>query len=171
MRRSVLLLSVAFATLVLVIVGGPVRAAQAGSSGWSVSPSPNPRAGNGLLNAVSCPTPSRCTAVGLHVRGSGLGVTLAEQRDGKLWKVQQTPNPRGAQASNLLGVSCTRPSACTAVGEFVTGSGAQFTLAERWKGERWRIEPTPNPTASSSSTLESVACTSSTTCLAVGTTG
>src|SRR5438093_337394 len=81
MLRRALLLSVAFATFAIVAGGSPVRAAQSSSSGWSVSPSPNPRAGNGLLNAVSCPNPSRCTAVGLHVRSSGLGVTLAEQRD------------------------------------------------------------------------------------------
>jgi hypothetical protein len=53
--------------------------------GWSITPSPNPRAGNGGLNTVSCPTTSVCTAVGLHVRASGLGVTLAERRSGGVW--------------------------------------------------------------------------------------
>ena len=102
--------------------------------GWSIRPSPNPRAGNGVFNAVSCPATSVCTAVGLHVRESGLGVTLAERRSGGVWTVQSTPNPPGAAASALNGVSCSSGSACTAVGQFTVGSGAQLTLAEGWNG-------------------------------------
>jgi hypothetical protein len=84
--------------------------------GWSVTPSPNPRAGNGLFGAafgpaVSCPTTSVCTAVGLHVRKSGLGVTLAERRSGGVWTVQSTPNPPGAAASALGGTA--RDGACS----------------------------------------------------------
>jgi hypothetical protein len=148
--------------------------AAAPGSGWSVVPSPNPRAGNGLFGAaqgpaVSCPTTSVCTAVGLHVRGSGLGVTLAERRSGGRWAVQPTPNPRGAAASALNGVSCPSGPACTAVGQFVAGSGVQRTLAERWNGSSWRIQPTPNPKGSPSSRLFAVACPAADTCTAVGT--
>ncbi|MGN6380406.1 MAG: hypothetical protein ACTHNU_15750, partial [Gaiellales bacterium] len=94
-----------------------VASASASRPGWSVTPSPNPRAGNGVLNAVSCPTTSVCMAVGLHVRQSGLGVSLAEHRRGGSWTVQSTPDPRGAAASALNGVSCPSGSACTAVGQ------------------------------------------------------
>jgi hypothetical protein len=149
-------------------------AAAASGSGWSVTPSPNPRAGNGLFGAafgpaVSCPTASACTAVGLHVRGSGLGVTLAERRSGGAWTVQPTPNPPRAAASALNGVSCSSGSACTGVGQFVTTSGAQRTLAERWNGNSWRIQPTPNPAGSPSSRLFAVACPAAGSCTAVGT--
>src|SRR5437773_9601927 len=65
----------------------PAASASAPVRGWSITPSPNPRAANGLLNAVSCPATSVCTAVGLHVRASGLGVRLAEQRRGGGWSV------------------------------------------------------------------------------------
>jgi hypothetical protein len=154
-------------------VRGP-SAAAASVSGWSITPSPNPRAGNGLFGAtagpaVSCPTTSVCTAVGLHVRESGLGVTLAERRSGGVWSVQSTPNPPSAAASALNGVSCPSSSACTAVGQFAAGSGAQLTLAERWNGSNWRIQPTPNPAGSPSSTLFAVACPATDTCAAVGT--
>jgi hypothetical protein len=163
------------AAVLLLAAGGPVTAGVRGHSplparsGWSITPTPNPRAGNGLLNAVSCPTRSVCTAVGLHVRESGLGVTLAERRSGGTWAVQSTPNPPGAAASALNGVSCPSVSACTAVGQFAVKSGAQRTLAERWNGRGWRIQPTPNPAGSSSSRLSAVACPATNTCTAVGT--
>jgi hypothetical protein len=146
-------------------------AASASRPGWSITPSPNPRAANGALNAVSCPTTSVCMAVGLHVRQSGLGVTLAERRSGGRWAVQSTPNPHGAAASALNGVSCPSGSACTAVGQFAVGSGAQLTLAERWNGGSWRIQRTPNPPGSPSSRLSAVACPAADTCTAVGTSG
>jgi hypothetical protein len=147
--------------------GGGLSAQRARpGTGWSAVPTPNPRAGNGVLNAVSCPTTAVCTAVGLHVRESGLGVTLAEQRSGGVWAVQPTPNPPGAASSALNAVSCPSGSACTAVGQFAVKSGAQLTLAERWNGSSWRIQPTPHPAPSSS--LSAVACPAADACIAVG---
>jgi hypothetical protein len=108
-------------------------------------------------------------AVGLHVRASGLGVTLAERRSGGVWTVQSTPNPHGAAASALNGVSCSSGSACTAVGQFAVKSGAQLTLAELWNGSSWHIQRTPNPARSPSSRLSAVACPATDTCAAVGT--
>ena len=163
------------AAVILLAAAAPVTAGVrahsplTARSGWSITPTPNPRAGNGLFGAVSCPTTSVCTAVGLHVRESGLGVTLAERRSGGIWTVQSTPNPAGAAASALNGVSCPSVSACTGVGQFVTKSGAQRTLAERWNGRVWRIQPTPNPAGSPKSTLFAVACPAADSCTAVGT--
>jgi len=136
-------------------------------SGWSITPSPNPRAQNGLLNWVSCSGASTCTAVGSYLRGSGIGATLAERRDGNTWTTEPTPNPAGARVSALQGVSCTS-SACVAVGYSIDGSGAQVTLAERWEGTRWTIQPTPNPAGATSIQLFSVSCTSPSACTAVG---
>jgi hypothetical protein len=155
-------------------VGRALAVAAPPGSGWSVVPSPNPRAGNGLFGAalgpaVSCPTTSVCTAVGLHVQESGLGVTLAERRSsGGAWTVQPTPNPASAAASALNGVSCPSGSACTGVGQFVVKSGAQLTLAERWNGRSWRIQSTPNPAGSPSNRLFAVACPATDACTAVG---
>jgi hypothetical protein len=146
----------------------PAAPASAPVPGWSVTPSPNPRAGNGALNTVSCPTTSACTAVGFHVTESGLGVTLAERRTGGAWTVQSTPNPRGAATSALNGVSCPSSSACSAVGEFFVKSGAQRTLAERWNGRRWHTQRTPNPAGSPFSILAAVACPVTNSCTAVG---
>src|SRR5262245_21183949 len=151
-----------------VTTGARALSPQAPGSGWATTPTPNPRAGNGALNAVSCPATSACMAVGLHVRESGLGVTLAERRSGGRWTVQSTPNPPRAATSALNGVSCPTSSACTSVGQFFVKSGAQLTLAERWNGSNWHIQPTPNPTGSSSSTLLAVVCPAADSCTAVG---
>jgi hypothetical protein len=67
-------------------------------------------------------------------------------------------------------VSCTSPSACTTTGLSVDSSGLATTLAERWNGTAWRIQPTPNPPGAQSADLDGgVACTGPSACLAVGT--
>ena len=104
-------------------------------------------------------------AVGTYTKPSGLGVGLAEQWNGHSWRVLPMPSPPGVAVSNLLGVSCTSGSACTAVGVAnPTGSGAK-TLAERWNGIRWSIQTTPSPPHGS---LNAVSCTSASACTAVG---
>jgi hypothetical protein len=66
-------------------------------------------------------------------------------------------------------VSCTTPAACTATG---TALDTGTTLAERWNGRAWRIQPTPNPadyrTSISEIALTGVSCTSPTRCTASG---
>jgi hypothetical protein len=94
--------------------------------------------------------------------------TLAERWDGTAWTIRATPNPSGAQRSVLSAVSCASATACTAVGSYTNSAGTQLTLAERWNGTGWTIQPTPNPIGSTGSGLSDVSCTSATTCTAVG---
>ena len=83
------------------------------------------------------------------------------------WTIQAAPVADGATGGGLYGVSCPLTTVCTAVGVSVDGSGLG-TLAEAWNGEKWQVEPTPNPTGASLSTLDAVSCTSATACMAVG---
>src|SRR6516164_9397963 len=135
--------------------------------GWSIVQTQNSLARTGQLAGVSCPSSSSCTAVGNFIRGSGVAVTLAEHWDGRRWAIQATPSPRKAKLSLLFGVSCSSPSACTAVGQAVSNQGASTPLAERWNGTQWRIQATPNPPVGNGA-LFGVACTSSSACNAVG---
>jgi hypothetical protein len=85
------------------------------------------------LEAISCvfsPNPW-CVSVGQAERSSG-GVTLAENFWNGSWTVMTTLNPSGATSSALRGVSCTSSTACTAVGRYSNGTGAQFALVERY---------------------------------------
>jgi hypothetical protein len=57
------------------------------------------------------------------------------------------PPPGTALQSELYGASCTSASVCTAVGDYVTSTGASKTLAERWNGTAWTLQSTPTRAA------------------------
>ena len=152
-------------------------AGPAGAAVWLIQPTAEvPGGGWSDLKGVSCTSSSACTIVGSYVRKNGSGnsvrVTLAERWDGTRWSIQPTPNPAVSVGQYLDGVSCTSSTACTAVGsyDYKNGSGNSvwLTLAERWDGTCWSMQPTPNPPGATYSFLDDVSCTSSTACTAVG---
>jgi hypothetical protein len=140
-----------------------------GIYGWVVlsTPSPNGAAQSDLFG-TSCSSATACMGVGYSTNSSGQRVALAESWNGSSWSIQATPSPSGAKSSVLSGVSCTAPTACTAVGNYVNSAGTTVTLAERWNGTSWSVQSTPNPTGAVSSNLSSVSCTSATACTAAG---
>jgi hypothetical protein len=69
------------------------------------------------------------------------GLTLAASWNGTSWTGLPAPSP-GSSTDELLGVSCTGPASCLAVGDDVS-SGNVHTLAEAWNGTRWSVIPTP----------------------------
>src|SRR6516165_10463829 len=158
-KVSVLLVAVVLAGAAAIPASASVPA-----QGWSVTPSPNPLIPTGQLFWVSCPAANSCMAVGTYTKASGAGVPLAEQWNGSKWRIQPIPSPPGAAVSNLFGVSCVSPSACTAVGGTPQGTPRK-TLVERWNGSSWQIQPAPSPAGAF---LSGVACTSSAACIAVG---
>jgi RHS repeat-associated protein len=114
-----------------------------------------------VVNSVSCTSTTACTAVGYYTNATARIVTLAERWNGSAWSIQTTANPASGTVE-LLGVSCTSATFCTAVGKQASG-----TFAERWNGTSWSISSTPNPTGSSIG-LSDVSCVNSTFCLAAG---
>jgi hypothetical protein len=84
------------------------------------------------------------------------------------WSIQQPPSP-AVPNGVLSAVSCSSGDACTAVGHFVNGKGARATLAERWNGRGWLIQPTPNPSRAAGSALAGISCPLEKVCVAVGT--
>ena len=115
------------------------------------------------LAAVSCPTRSTCVAVGTVRSGSGM---LAERWNGRRWAVMKLARPAGATSAGLTGVSCTSAVACTAVG-WDYGPSGTGTLAERWNGRTWTIQPTPSP-GNEGIPFAAVSCGSATSCTVVG---
>jgi hypothetical protein len=71
-------------------------------------------------------------------------------------------------ADQFRGVSCPADRFCLGVGWYIPSDGIKRPLAERWDGSAWHIMfplvPSPAPAA----VLQSVACVSRTSCLAVG---
>jgi hypothetical protein len=151
------------------------RAYGAVRSAWSIQPTPNPAgAQSSVLSGVSCSSPSSCTAVGYFTAPSGAGATLAERWNGTRWSIERTPNPAGAGASLLFGVSCASRIACTAVGSVTGAAGTTLPLVERWNGKEWAIQRTPRPARTNGagvSYLGGVSCASPASCFAVGYSG
>jgi hypothetical protein len=119
------------------------------------------------LAGVSCPSATACAAVGSTPgKTPDTSVSLAEIWNGTSWRVQAIPAPKGSTSSALFGVSCTSPSACTAVGNFSTATGRVRALAERWNGTTWRIQAMPKTAAST--WFFGVSCPAAHACTAVG---
>ena len=121
-----------------------------------------------LLPGSFCASTTVCTAVGSYRNAAGTRLTLAEARSGSNWQVQTTPNPSGTTEARLESVSCPSTTSCIAVGYAAVSSSPALTLAERWNGTTWSVLTTPNPSGSTEAHLESVSCTSSEACTAVG---
>jgi hypothetical protein len=135
------------------------------SAAWAVQPTPNPLVREGNMAAVSCTPPTACVAVGSRINRAGARVTLAEAWNGRVWSVLKTPNPPGADQSELLGVSCTSATFCLAVGDSFT-PGHDVPLAEAWNGTSWSIQQVPSPPGGGA--FRGVSCASASTCVAVG---
>jgi hypothetical protein len=141
-------------------------------SAWWVVASPNPvGADSSRLFSVWCTGATKCFAVGQQlVQSSGVVKTLIERRDGSAWSVVASPNPIGADASSLFGLTCTSETFCVAVGsQTVTSTSSVKTLVERWNGTKWSIVASPNRAGDRFPVLSAVSCTSTTRCVAVGT--
>ena len=132
---------------------------------WAIQPTPNLPGSDSGLFGVSCVSAHACTAVG-H-KGGADHVPLVERWNGTRWAIQATPTPDVHSGNELRGVSCPSATACTAVGDY-NGAAHSMTLAERWDGTRWAIQPTPTPDVHFGNELYGVSCPSVTACTAVG---
>jgi hypothetical protein len=134
---------------------------------WSIASSPDTSATQiNILRGVSCTSASSCTAVGYYVYGSA-SQTLIEQLSGSTWSIVTSADTSSTQVNQLLGVSCTSASSCTAVGEYYTSPYDQ-TLIEQLSGTTWSIVTSADTSAAQSNDLAGVSCMSATACTAVG---
>ncbi|MGO9876618.1 MAG: hypothetical protein ACLPVY_22825 [Acidimicrobiia bacterium] len=139
---------------------------------WSIVPSPTTTTTTvPALNSVSCPTSTSCFAVGsiqtisAHTSAT---TTMIERWNGRTWSIITSPN---VPSTGLTDVSCPSTTFCVAVGSVsptLNGPVQSQTLIEHWDGTRWSIVTSPNPDPDNDS-LNSVACASPTSCVAVGT--
>jgi hypothetical protein len=159
---------------VCVLIAGMLGSVvmQAGTAGaatptWSIVASPNVTgATDSSLQSVACSSTTSCMAVGFSNSGSA-SLTLVESWNGTSWSIVASPNPAGAIDSSLQSVACSSATSCTAVG-YSTNASGEATLVESWDGTSWSIVASPNPAGAIDSSLQSVACSSATSCTAVG---
>lgn len=136
-------------------------AAAAGGPSWTVQPTPNARAPESLLPAVSCSAAPACTAIDQAPRRPGSPPSVLRW-DGRTWSTQATA---AAPDGGLSAVSCPSRSSCVAVG--TQRNPLPDTLAEAWDGTSWTVLPTPDIGGA----LSAVSCTSATACMATGSGG
>jgi hypothetical protein len=146
-------------TIAAATVAGGMASASAGTAGTA-----RPLAGQML--GVSCTSATSCMAVGAAGGPNFNAALLADRWNGVTWSVVPVPKPKGAQSGDLASVSCTSPSACTAVGSW-ENSHVFAPLAERWNGIAWSVERVP-PGSAAAPDLFGVSCATTNSCAAVG---
>ncbi len=130
---------------------------------WSKSALPDPTGTSFVLNQVSCPSTTNCTAVGAYAPTFAdltLSEQLVEHWNGTRWSIV-VPNPSYFPSSGLplSGVSCPNTTYCIAVG------AEHEELAEHGNGATWSIVTQPDTQGDS---LNDVKCRTTTNCTAVG---
>lgn len=140
-------------------------------SSWGVVPTPRPPHFTGSqLRAVSCASANACVAVGFSLLGDERRTrkmtAFAERWDGLKWRLLTLAKVPKSKFTQLLGVSCTAATSCTAVGN----DNAAESLVERWNGRTWMVQRTPHPRTSvyRFTFLNGISCPSSNACVAVG---
>ncbi len=169
------------ASLLLAILGtaasAPVQIGAAAPGGWYVAPVPGTGADDILLGS-DCANAMQCWAVGVSITGisapNSFFAPIVEAWNGTGWTLQPQPPLPAGQGGGFFDVSCLSGSDCWAVGTVIdvtSGNGNPMgTLIEHWNGGAWTIVPSPDPTTpgTTGAILQSVDCTSSTDCVAVG---
>ncbi|HET7121070.1 MAG TPA: hypothetical protein VFI17_07450 [Solirubrobacterales bacterium] len=136
---------------------------------WTMQAVPLPaNSESGWLAGVSCWAGGGCVAVGSSTDESDVETTLVEALDETGWAIVASPNPPLTTLSQLLAVSCSSSTACTAAGFSRIGE-TNSALAERWDGGEWLLQPTDDPAGNEGSNrFEGVSCPIATACEAVG---
>jgi hypothetical protein len=174
LRRSLLV-----ASMIVVLVGvigvATQIGSQAASSDWTIvtSPSTSPPADDIVLGSA-CANADQCWNVGVTINNINNNSTfspLVESWNGTNWLLASTPEIPAGNGGGLFATSCVNGSDCWAVGAVLgsAGNGSPTgTLIEHWDGFAWSIVPSPTPDGVSGALLQSVSCTSSSNCVAVG---
>jgi hypothetical protein len=134
-------------------------------------PAPN-GATESELFGVTCPTVTRCVAVGDYLEADGDRLPLLETWDGTTWRAS-SPSVGGSTDASLSAISCPSADDCTAVGNVLVDQtdsppyGRSEALVEHWNGTTWTAQDVPGPAGIDAPVLSGVWCSASS-CVAVG---
>jgi hypothetical protein len=149
--------------------------------------------GNVIISSSSCPAVNGCVSVGGYHDTGTLPWGVIETQNGTSWTETQAPEPSNAGTGGNQGfwfgsqncgnsqpcraVSCPSAGFCVAVGEFSDSAGFDQPVVDTLANGAWTSAQgaLPSDAATDSTTvnpdawLYSVSCSSSTSCVAVGT--
>jgi hypothetical protein len=128
---------------------------------WNIQAIPARATADGsALTAVSCFSPTSCTAVGYYGNSTTADDSLAAVWNGTRWTSEVPAHGLGGSA--LDAVACTSATSCTATGSQDNGG---FFFAEASNGNTWTITLKKLTTIGS---LTGVSCATASSCVAVG---
>jgi hypothetical protein len=144
---------------------------------WRVASSPDEGEGGAVLSGISCPSTSRCVAVGyyrpaefpLQATSAPPTYPLIETFNGGHWRIATSPHV--PPNSILVSVSCPSVTTCVAVGYTTRntndGNAEETIFVESMNDNVWRVMATPS-SPDTSSGLSAVSCPAPSSCVAVG---
>ncbi len=115
-----------------------------------------------------CPSAGSCVAAGSYENSAGQTFGALATLTAGLWTTSSAPLPSGAHDSFWNQVDCSTATSCFVVGGYVDSSGVTRGLIETNSSGSWAYTAAPMPPdATQDEALDSVACPSATTCVAV----
>jgi hypothetical protein len=125
------------------------------------------------LNSVACTSAGSCVAVGNYQAEAGPQELMVATETSGVWAPASELLPALPdvvdEGARLNSVTCTSPGNCVAVGGYTTSSGSQAILVSETAGVWGQASPVTLPAVTSGlADLNSVTCTSSGNCVAVG---
>ncbi len=141
---------------------------------WTAAKAPVPAGAlaTGELEAVACPSDTRCFAGGWDQpeASSSSQLLMLTWYKGK-WAAVKVPQPAGAATANVVAIACATATRCVAVVSYVTTAEATGTELLTWTGTTWtaRKPPLPAGAESQSVSLYTAACAPSSRCIVGGT--
>lgn len=144
---------------------------------WTATSAPVPAGSEavGALNAVSCPSVTRCFAGGWQYAEYGTSmqpVMLTWFRS--KWAVVKLPLPSGAATNPLAevnAISCPSAKQCIAVGTYEDSAKTQQGVLLTWRGTNWTARKAPLPANAGANPwagLNAVSCPASSRCTVGG---
>jgi hypothetical protein len=144
---------------------------------WTATTAPLPAGAaakpDALVTSVACATGSACVAVGQYAAGKSEQALLITGY-GSAWSPRRAPLPADAgalPAAQLVSVSCSSATACTAVGSYVDKLGNRQGLLVTLAGGHWTAVRSPLPAGAAvpGAELSAIECLHPAGCVAVGT--
>ena len=136
-------------------------------STWTIQKLPAYAIANSF-NAISCDTSAVCAAVGSSTHKSARLEGSAAIASNGHWSIERV-SPGRAFDSSLSGVSCASTTECMAVGYYQLGVNSDsIPFAALWRGAAWVALGIPLPVGATSATLQRLSCSSTETCIAMG---
>jgi uncharacterized protein YjbI with pentapeptide repeats len=141
------------------------------SSGrWAVVKVPLPAGAavhpQAAIAGLSCPSVTRCVAVGSYQDSNGNQRGVLLTRSGTSWSAAKAPLPAGAGKNpwaDLNAVSCPTTSQCTVGGGYINTASQPVGLLLFWSGKAWKAVPAP----AKAYMLHGISCPTLTRCVAV----